>query len=133
MRYWMAAGLLAGSMMFTSGAADARPGNDISIELRARVMASCAVISLEPVSQGNVSGIELQTVCNSEFFQISLRPSDDTVQFGQVISTDAQVSSSAAGGMISVRLLAPGVQRIFIETPDVNALTGQIAVDILTA
>lgn len=131
MRCVVVAGLLTVSTVL-SGAAMAQPGNDVSLNLRARVLASCSVISVQPVSQGGVDGFELQTVCNSEFFQISLRSTDEEMVFGAASSPDAMVSSDASDGMIRVRLNAPGVQRIFVEAPGGDGGPSTLAVDILT-
>lgn len=131
MRCVVVAGLLTVSTVL-SGAAMAQPGNDVSLNLRARVLANCSVISVQPVSRGGVDGFELQTVCNSEFFQIALQSSDEGVVFGAVSSPDAIVSSDASGGMIRVRLNAPGFQRIFVEAPGGDGLSSTLAINLLT-
>jgi len=132
MRQIFAIGAMASALLMTGEAASVQYSGEFSIDLRARVMTSCAVISVEPASMAGIDGLELQTVCNSEHFQISLRNFDENLQIGQVSSMDAQVTSVAQHGVINVRLYTPGTQRIFIETPDAQSLAGMLSIDLIS-
>lgn len=121
------ASLLAGE------AAVAQYNSEFSVELRARVVANCAVVSVEQATIAGIDGLELQTVCNSENFQISLRTFDEALTIGNVSSNNAHVTSLSKQGVINVLLHAPGVQRIFIEIPNAQNIGGFLEIDIVSA
>jgi hypothetical protein len=118
------ASLLAGEV------AAAQTGDGSSIEFRAEVAASCRVVSVALTTMNGVDGFLIQTVCNRENFQIALRSSEETLKVSQASSEDAHVTPLEQQGEIVIRPYSPGLQRVFVETPDALQLSGLLAVDI---
>lgn len=101
---------------------------DIRIELRAQVQASCGVVDIDSPVGGDLSRLQLTTVCNSEQFNIVLMGPDGPIEV--VSATSAEASVSAGSNQMAVMLRAPGAQTFDVQLAsdlvDVDALSIQI-------
>jgi hypothetical protein len=102
---------------------------DIRIELRAQVQASCGVVDIDAPVGGDLSRLQLTTVCNSEQFNIVLMGPDGPIEV--VSATSDQASVSAGSNQMAVMLRAPGAQTFDVQLADELASAEGLSIQIV--